>query len=104
MAGDWPADFPDRAKGLVSEAVLKAEPIATRKASQNTLEVLVPALPELVGGSADLTGSNFTMVKASQAVGKAGGNYLFYGVREFVTAAVMHCLALLVRLHSLGGN
>jgi transketolase len=95
MAGDLPADFQEKAKGLVAEAILKAEPIATRKASQNALEVLVASLPELVGGSADLTGSNFTMVKASQVVGKTGGgNYLFYGVREFGMGAVMNGLAL----------
>ena len=75
--------------------ISKAETIATRKASQNALEVLVPALPELVGGSADLTGSNLTMVKASKAIGKeGGGNYLFYGVREFGMGAVMNGLAL----------
>jgi transketolase len=94
-AGELPADFQEKAKGLVSEAILKAEPIATRKASQNALEVLVPALPELIGGSADLTGSNLTMVKASHAVGReGGGNYIFYGVREFGMGAVMNGLAL----------
>ncbi len=55
----------------------------------------MPALPELLGGSADLTGSNLTMVKASQVIGReGGGNYLFYGVREFGMCAVMNGLAL----------
>ena len=95
VKGDLPADFAEKTRSLVADAVLKAEPVATRKASQNALEVLVPALPELVGGSADLAGSNLTMVKASKAVGKeGGGNYLFYGVREFGMGAVMNGLAL----------
>jgi len=102
VSGELPADFQEKTKGLVSDAILKAEPIATRKASQNALEVLVPALPELIGGSADLTGSNLTMVKASKAVGRpdasvgqnGGGNYIFYGVREFGMGAVMNGLAL----------
>jgi transketolase len=94
-AGEPPADFRARADALVQEADVKAETIATRKASQNALEVLVPALPELIGGSADLTGSNLTMVKASKVIGReGGGNYLFYGVREFGMCAVMNGLAL----------
>ncbi|HTQ77714.1 MAG TPA: transketolase [Burkholderiales bacterium] len=98
--GDLPANFRDLIASISSEANQKAESIATRKASQNVLEVLVPALPELVGGSADLTGSNLTMVKASKAVGNpaaggaAGGNYVFYGVREFGMCAMMNGLAL----------
>jgi len=94
-AGELPADFRARAAALVNEAAAKAETVATRKASQNALEVLVPALPELIGGSADLTGSNLTMVKASKVIGpQDGGNYLFYGVREFGMCAVMNGLAL----------
>jgi transketolase len=59
------------------------------------LEALKPALPELVGGSADLTGSNLTMVKASRVIGREGeGNYLFYGVREFGMCAIMNGIAL----------
>lgn len=100
--GDLPASFSQKIQELISETNSKAETIATRKASQNALEVLVPALPELVGGSADLTGSNLTMVKASKVVGKpdpsvghdGGGNYLFYGVREFGMGAIMNGLAL----------
>jgi len=93
--GALPADFGDRVAALAGEALAKAETVATRKASQNVLEALVPALPELLGGSADLTGSNLTMAKASQPIGaEGGGNYLFYGVREFGMAAIMNGLAL----------
>ena len=95
MAGELPGDFRGRIEALVKEADAKAETIATRKASQNALEALVPMLPELVGGSADLTASNLTMVKASKTVGTAGaGNHVFYGVREFGMCAVMSGLAL----------
>ena len=95
MVGELPADFHAQADALVKDADAKAETVATRKASQNVLEVLVAALPELIGGSADLTGSNLTMVKASKAVGReGGGNYIFYGVREFGMCAVMNGLAL----------
>jgi len=95
VSGELPGAYQEVASRLLAETGRKAETIATRKASQNALEVLVPALPELVGGSADLTGSNLTMVKASKVIGKAGGgNYLFYGVREFGMGAVMNGLAL----------
>jgi transketolase len=94
-AGELPADFAARMASLAAELHGKAETVATRKASQAVLEALVPALPELVGGSADLTGSNLTMVKASRTIGReGGGNYLFYGVREFGMCAVMNGLAL----------
>jgi transketolase len=93
--GNLPSNFQQTIQEILSDANSKAETIATRKASQNVLEALVPALPELVGGSADLAGSNLTMVKASKPVGReGGGNYLFYGVREFGMGAVMNGLAL----------
>jgi len=95
VAGALPSDFPQKVQAMLVEVNAKAETIATRKASQNALELLVPALPELVGGSADLAGSNLTLVKASKAVGReGGGNYLFYGVREFGMAAIMNGLSL----------
>ena len=101
-SGALPLDFQDKVKAFLTETSSKAETIATRKASQNALEVFVPALPELVGGSADLTGSNLTMVKGSKVIGRpdasvgqtGGGNYLFYGVREFGMGAIMNGLAL----------
>jgi len=102
VAGKLPESFSQLADSLVKDANQKAETIATRKASQNFLEVLVPALPEVVGGSADLAGSNFTIVKGSKPIGRpdasvgqtGGGNYLFYGVREFGMGAIMNGLAL----------
>jgi transketolase len=95
IAGELPADFGARLETLIADADSKGETIATRKASQNALDVLVPALPELIGGSADLTGSNLTMAKASKVIGRdGGGNYVFYGVREFGMCAVMNGLAL----------
>ena len=95
MAGTLPPAFDQAAAQVVDEFNQKAETLATCRASQLALDVLVPALPELVGGSADLTGSNLTMAKSSKAVGReGGGNYVFYGVREFGMAAVMNGLAL----------
>jgi len=93
-SGALPGDFSARIDALVREFAAKAESVATRRASQLVLEALTPALPELVGGSADLTGSNLTMVKGSKVVGKQGGNYVFYGVREFGMCAVMNGMAL----------
>jgi transketolase len=95
-AGKLPADFRETLDTFVRELDQKAETLATRKASQNVLEVLVPKLPELLGGSADLTGSNLTMVKASRPVlrDSFSGNHIFYGVREFGMCAVMSGLAL----------
>ena len=105
MAGELPGDFEARVKSVVSDFNGKAETLATRKASQNVLEALKPALPELIGGSADLTGSNLTMVKSSKVVGReGGGNYVFYGVREFGMCAVMNGLALHGGLIPYGGT
>jgi transketolase len=96
IAGKLPADFDERVRSLLEELNGKAETLATRKASQNVLEVLKPELPELLGGSADLTGSNLTMVKASKVIapGAHGGNHLFYGVREFGMCAMMNGITL----------
>ena len=95
-AGSLPGDFETRLQSLISDFNTKGETIATRKASQNVLDALVPALPELVGGSADLTGSNLTMAKASRPLLRDSplGNHIFYGVREFGMCAVMNGLAL----------
>ncbi|HEY3074848.1 MAG TPA: transketolase [Burkholderiales bacterium] len=95
MAGELPTDFDAAARRVVEEFNQKAETLATRRASQLALDALVPALPELVGGSADLTGSNLTMAKTSKVIGReGGGNYVFYGVREFGMCAVMNGLAV----------
>ena len=104
-AGQLPGDFDEKVSFLLKEASEKAETTATRKASQRVLEVLVPALPELLGGSADLTGSNLTMVKASRVVGReGGGNYVFYGVREFGMCATMNGVSLHGGLIPYGGT
>ena len=95
MKGELPADFREHVAQLISKINEKAESIATRKASQNAIEGLAPILPELVGGSADLTGSNLTLWSGSRAVDKLnGGNYIYYGVREFGMAAIMNGLAV----------
>ncbi len=95
QAGELPAGFEDKVRALIAETHRKAETLATRKASQNVLESLKPLLPELMGGSADLTGSNLTMVKGSRVIAReGGGNYLFYGVREFGMCAMMNGIAL----------
>ncbi len=94
-AGDLPVGFSAHMEQLVKEFDAKAETVATRKASQMVLEAISPIMPELIGGSADLAGSNLTMVKGSKPVGReGGGNYVFYGVREFGMCAVMSGIAL----------
>jgi transketolase len=104
-AGELPGDFSARVAALVRDTDAKAETIATRKASQNALEAFAPFLPELVGGSADLTVSNLTMVSGSKALGReGGGNYIYYGVREFGMCAIMNGLALHGGLIPYGGT
>src|SRR5208283_2854347 len=70
MTGELPANFGTHSKAFINKTNEKAETIATRKASQNTIEGLAPALPELIGGSADLTGSNLTWWSGSKAISK----------------------------------
>src|SRR5258708_28003424 len=95
VAGELPANWGAHCVGLLEQIIAKTESIATRKASQNAIEGLAPVLPELVGGSADLTGSNLTLWSGSKPVGReGGGNYIYYGVREFGMSAVMNGLAL----------
>jgi transketolase len=95
MAGELPSDWKARSAELLQKINTKGESIATRKASQNAIEGLAPILPELVGGSADLTGSNLTLWSGSKPVrSSGGGNYIYYGVREFGMSAVMNGLAL----------
>lgn len=93
--GRLPENFDAHIDAALAAVCDKGEKIATRKASQNSIEVLVQVLPELVGGSADLTPSNLTDWSNSRAVTAAsGGNYLHYGVREFGMAAIMNGMAL----------
>ncbi len=95
LKGERPANWADTKAGYLAQCRDKAENIATRKASQNAIAALVPALPELFGGSADLAGSNLTFVKGSQGVTKTeGGNYCYYGVREFAMTAMANGIAL----------
>jgi len=95
IAGELPADWRSIAQSLVDRAVAKAETVATRKASQLALEGLGPRLPELLGGSADLTGSNLTTWSGSKTVSAAeAGNYVHFGVREFGMAAIGNGVAL----------
>lgn len=90
-----PDNFDSYVQTALQEVCAKAETIATRKASQNSIEILAKALPELVGGSADLTPSNLTDWSNSVSVTKnSGGNYIHYGVREFGMGAVMNGLSL----------
>ncbi|CAM5532317.1 Transketolase OS=Stutzerimonas stutzeri OX=316 GN=tkt PE=3 SV=1 [Stutzerimonas stutzeri] len=96
MAGELPADFAEKASAFIREVVTKGETIASRKASQNCLNAFGPLLPELLGGSADLAGSNLTLWKGCKPVvaEDASGNYMYYGVREFGMAAIMNGIAL----------
>ena len=98
-AGQLPAVWAAHCETVLAQTLAKAETIATRKASQNAIEMLAPALPELLGGSADLAGSNLTLWSGSKPVAatageNSGGNYLYYGVREFGMCAVMNGLSL----------
>ena len=95
MAGDLPADWAAHLDAVLARVADKAETIATRKASQNTIEAFAPKLPELLGGSADLAGSNLTLWSGARGVTReGGGNYVYYGVREFGMAAIGNGVAL----------
>jgi transketolase len=96
MAGDLPADWPALAQNLLREARTRTEDAATRAASRGVLEYLVPRLPELAGGSADLSGSVGTCATSSRRFEPLSGmgNYISYGVREFGMGAIMNGLAL----------
>ncbi|MGS2723438.1 transketolase [Porticoccus sp. GXU_MW_L64] len=96
MKGDLPADFGEKAAAYIAECQAQGDSIASRKASQNCLNAYGPLLPELIGGSADLAGSNLTIWSGSKAVSAddAAGNYIYYGVREFGMSAMMNGIAL----------
>ena len=96
MAGDLPADFAEKAAQYIAEVAAKGASIASRKASQDSLNAYGPLLPELLGGSADLAGSNLTLWSGCKGVSEldASGNYVFYGVREFGMSAIMNGIAL----------
>ncbi len=95
LAGDLPENFLEKANTFISSVDAKAEKIASRKASQNALNGLGPLLPEFMGGSADLAGSNLTIWSGSKSIkDHADGNYINYGVREFGMSAIMNGIAL----------
>jgi transketolase len=95
MRGELPADWPTIAQQALAAAQAVTAPQATRASSQIVLNAVGPALPELLGGAADLTGSVNTYRRDSTPVtGDAAGNYLYYGVREFAMTAIMNGLAL----------
>lgn len=95
MSGDLPADFAAKADAYIAEVNAKAETIATRKASQNALQAFGPLLPEILGGSADLAGSNLTIWKGCEGIqDNPAGNYVHYGVREFGMTAIANGVAL----------
>ena len=105
MAGELPAHWRAQGDAVIANANDKAESVATRKASHNAIEALAPALPELIGGSADLSGSNLTMWSGSKVItGENGGNYLHYGVREFAMCAIMNGMALHGGVRPYGGT
>ncbi len=96
MAGGLPNDFDETVLNAMASFGQSRDAVASRKASQQVLAVLAPKLPELLGGSADLTGSNLTDFPGCGAVrgGEKGGRHINYGVREFGMAAVMNGIAL----------
>lgn len=96
MQGDLPVDWQEKSAEFINSVIDKGATIASRKASENTLNGFGPILPEFLGGSADLAGSNLTIWSGSKGVSKedASGNYIYYGVREFGMSAIMNGVSL----------
>ncbi len=96
LAGELPADWREKSDAYIAQLQATPAAIASRKASQNALNAFGPLLPEMLGGSADLAGSNLTIWSGSKGVSNedASGNYLYYGVREFGMSAIMNGIAL----------
>ncbi|TCV95788.1 transketolase [Luteibacter rhizovicinus] len=96
LAGDLPADWNEVANAYVRKMQIEGPDVASRKASQMTLDAFGPHLPELIGGSADLAPSNLTIWKGSKSIGLRGAdaNYIHYGVREFGMSAISNGIAL----------
>ncbi len=96
MRAELPASFCEAAEKCIADAAQQAASVATRQSSQAVLNALGPVLPELIGGSADLTGSNNTRRKDSRTITAedASGNYIYFGVREFGMTAILNGLAL----------
>ena len=95
IKGDLPSEFEEKANAYIQDCQNKSENIASRKASQNIIEEFGAMLPELLGGSADLAGSNLTLWSGSKGIqDDAAGNYIFYGVREFGMSGIMNGISL----------
>lgn len=95
IKGDLPENFEQKANDYILQCQDKSENIASRKASQNAIEAFGQILPELLGGSADLAGSNLTLWSGSKGIQEdAAGNYIFYGVREFGMSGIMNGISL----------
>ncbi len=96
LSGELPTDWAEKSNAYIAQLQATPASIASRKASQNALNAFGPLLPEFMGGSADLAGSNLTLWSGSKGVSAedASGNYLFYGVREFGMSAIMNGIAL----------
>ena len=96
LSGELPDNFVEQADAYVKACQDDGQTIASRKASQNSLNAFGPLLPELLGGSADLAGSNLTLWSGAKGVSAAdaSGNYLYYGVREFAMSAIMNGITL----------
>ncbi|MDO6692765.1 transketolase [Aliiglaciecola sp. 3_MG-2023] len=96
LNGELPADFSEKAAAYIKQTQEKSENVASRKSSQNAIEAFASLLPEVVGGSADLAGSNLTLWSGSKGItaDDASGNYIFYGVREFGMSAIMNGIGL----------
>jgi transketolase len=102
---ELPTNWPDVAHTFIAKTAEKHETVATRKASQNAIEALAPALPELVGGSADLAGSNLTLWSKSRGMHRdRPGNYIYFGVREFGMSAIMNGIVLHGGLRAYAGT
>ena len=96
IKGELPADFSAKADAFIAESQAKAENVASRKSSQNSIQAFANMLPEVLGGSADLAGSNLTLWKEAKGISAddASGNYLYYGVREFGMSGIMNGIGL----------
>ncbi len=96
VSGELPGDFAAKADAFIAKSQATPATIATRKASQNAIGAFGPLLPELLGGSADLAGSNLTLWSGSKGItaDNASGNYVYYGVREFGMSGIMNGLSL----------
>ncbi|WP_221897691.1 transketolase [Bathymodiolus japonicus methanotrophic gill symbiont] len=105
MAGDLPANWKSATDAFIAETNTAAASLASRQASQKTIAAFAPLLPEFLGGSADLTGSNLTSCDSFTHVdGKKPGNYISYGVREFGMYAIMNGMSLHGGLILFGGT